>query len=99
MNRDMWVRRRSSSGLISQSAAGSMPAARPSQSMRHAPARLSHKGESVAAQLSETTSASAGQAMLTFWIPERIDALLAEHARARGSSRSDAVRAILCQYL
>ncbi len=37
--------------------------------------------------------------MLTFWIPERIDALLAEHARARGSSRSDAVRAILCQYL
>ncbi|HET7930844.1 MAG TPA: hypothetical protein VFL63_05605 [Rhodanobacteraceae bacterium] len=41
----------------------------------------------------------AAQATLTFWIPERIDALLSEHERCRGVSRSDCVRAILRQYL
>lgn len=39
------------------------------------------------------------RATLTFWIPERVDALLSEHERRKGISRSDGVRAILRQYL
>lgn len=40
-----------------------------------------------------------GQAILTFWIPERIDALLAEYERQQRVSRSECLRAILRQYL
>ena len=53
----------------------------------------------MSAQLTESTSASAEQATLTFWIPERIDALLAAHERACSHTRSEALRTILRQYL
>lgn len=39
------------------------------------------------------------QATLTFWIPERIDALLAAQERYHCRTRSDTLRAILRQYL
>ena len=53
----------------------------------------------MSAQLTEHASAPVEQATLTFWIPERIDALLAAHERAHGRTRSDALRTILHQYL
>ena len=40
-----------------------------------------------------------GQATLTFWIPERIDSLLAEYERQQRVSRSECLRVILRQYL
>lgn len=43
--------------------------------------------------------ANVAQTVLTFWIPERIDAALSEHERRKGISRSACVRAILRQYL
>jgi hypothetical protein len=67
--------------------------------MRPAPARLSHKGELVAAQLSDIAGEPAERATLTFWIPERIDALLADYERRCSTSRSDVLRGILHRYL
>lgn len=42
---------------------------------------------------------SGERATLTFWIPERIDALLAAREQQHGKSRSDVLRGILCRYL
>ena len=39
------------------------------------------------------------QATLTFWIPERIDALLSEQEHHYGRSRSETLRAVLRHYL
>ena len=44
-------------------------------------------------------AASEERTTLTFWIPERIDALLSEHERCTGISRSACVRTIVRQYL
>lgn len=53
----------------------------------------------MSAPLTEFTSAPAEQATLTFWIPERIDALLTAYECACGHTRSEALRTILRSYL
>lgn len=44
-------------------------------------------------------TASEERATLTFWIPERIDALLAAREQQHGRSRSEVLRGILCRHL
>lgn len=61
-----------------------------SQSVRRGFARMMHMGE---------IATNEARATLTFWIPERVDALLAEHECRNGTSRSDLLRGILRQYL
>jgi hypothetical protein len=47
----------------------------------------------------QSTATAAEQATLTFWIPERIDALLAAQERCQSRTRSDTLRGMLRQHL